>query len=281
MQVQIRNEFLTVTIDEMGAQMLSIVDKDGYERLWNGKESYWKGRAPILFPIAGALKENAYYLDGKRYEMPKHGYVRNLLWKLEDCDGNSATFLITEKHPGFPFDYELRARYTLEGSSIRVTYQVNNTGNESFWYSVASHEGFATPGGISNYYIHFEKTECLERQILQGSLLTHHSEVIHSATDKLRLSDQLFTKDALVFLNLKSRTVTLESDLHLRKIRIEYPECGVLLLWMVPGAEYICIEPWENAPDFVDSDMQIINKAGCSSLGPGERKEHIHTITVI
>ena len=71
--VTIRNEYLTVDISTLGAQMQSIRDADGIERLWQGDPAFWAGRAPILFPMAGGLREDCYYLNGERYEMPKHG----------------------------------------------------------------------------------------------------------------------------------------------------------------------------------------------------------------
>lgn len=47
------------------------------------------------------------------------------------------------------------------------------------------------------------------------------------------------------------------------------------------GADYICIEPWINAPDFVDSDMHIAHKPGCLCLKPGEKVSRSHVITVL
>ncbi|MDY3816081.1 MAG: aldose 1-epimerase family protein, partial [Candidatus Limiplasma sp.] len=76
--ITLRNEALTVTISSLGAEMQSIRDARGRERLWQGDPAVWKGRAPILFPIAGGLKDDGYFLNGKRYDMPKHGYVRQL-----------------------------------------------------------------------------------------------------------------------------------------------------------------------------------------------------------
>lgn len=281
MQTTIGNEWITVVIDEMGAQMLSIRDRNGVEWLWNGEERYWKGRAPILFPIAGALKEDAYYLRGKRYEMPKHGYIRSLPWKLESRDQTSAVFSIREKHPGFPFDYTLQAKYELIGPEIAITYTVTNLGEDIFYYGIGSHEGFALSGPLSDYRVHFEETECLACQTLEGSLMTHEAVILAQDTNTLALSEELFAEDALVFLNLKSRAVTLESKAHTRKLRVEYPGCGVLLLWKVPDAGFLCIEPWENAPDYIDSDMQISRKPGCTCLNPGQTATHSHRIQLM
>ena len=155
----IRNQELTVTISSRGAELQSILDKNGFERLWQSDPAFWTGRAPLLFPMAGGLKEDCYYLDGERYEMPKHGYVCQLEWTLEQSTETSAVYLMTEKHPGFPFDYELRACYELDGSALKVSYRVSNAGDRTFWFGTGAHEGYATPGGLENYIIEFDETE--------------------------------------------------------------------------------------------------------------------------
>ena len=50
MQHTIRSDGLTVTIDELGAQLMSITAGDGTEYLWSGGPAYWRNRAPNLFP---------------------------------------------------------------------------------------------------------------------------------------------------------------------------------------------------------------------------------------
>ena len=279
--ITISNSHLTVSINTLGAQMMSIKDAGGFERLWQGDPAFWAGRAPILFPMAGGLKEDCYYLNGQRYEMPKHGYVRQLEWTLESQTEESAVFLMTEKHPGFPFDYELRACYTLRDNAVSVAYRVSNCGESTFWFGIGAHEGYATPGGLEAYTIEFDETECLANYVLDGNLIKTEPVIMAEATDKMPLKTEYFAVDALVFRTLKSRGITLTTPLHDRKLRVDFPGHDVLMFWTKPGAEYICIEPWVNAPDFVDSDMQIEHKPGCLCLKAGETVERTHVITVM
>lgn len=277
----IRNSHLTVTISSRGAELQSIKDANGVERLWQGDPAYWTGRAPILFPVAGGLKDDCYYLDGERYEMPKHGYVRQLEWTLESASESSAVFLMTEKHAGFPFAYELRACYELHENALRVAYHVSNRDSRTFWFGIGAHEAYATPGGLEAYTIEFDEPECLANYPLEGNFIKRETVVMAENAKTLPLKTEYFAVDALVFRGLRSHGVTLTSKLHDRKVRVDFPEHGVLMFWTKPGAEYICIEPWINAPDFVDSDLQIEHKPGCRRLAPGETAEIAHTITIL
>ena len=277
----LHNEQLTVTISSLGAELQSIKDSNGVERLWQGDPNFWKGRAPILFPMAGGLKEDCYHLDGQRYEMPKHGYVRQLEWQLEQADETSATYLMQEKAPGFPFDYALHVSYRLEGNQVIVNWQVDNQDSRVFYFGMGAHEGYATPGGLEDYAIEFDEEETLVNHQLHGNLIDPEGQVMAEHIRRFPLKEEYFAVDALVFTDIKSRGVTLVSQNHNRKVRVDFPEHDVLMFWMKPGAEYTCIEPWLNAPDTLDSDMQIEHKKGCIRLAPGQSVQRHHMIAIL
>ncbi len=278
--VTIRNQALTVRISPIGAEIQSIVDANGVERFWQGDPTYWTGRAPILFPVAGGFRGDGYRLDGQWYPMPKHGFVRKLPWRVAAQKEDSVTFAVSDKNPGFPFDYELRAHFTLAGDALTVTYEAQNTGNKPFWYSIGSHEAYATPEGIEQYELVFDETETFVHSVLDGNLIRHETVTVAENTNILPLKYEYFAVDALVLRTLKSRGVTLRSRLHGRTVRVAYPGRDVLMLWTKPGAGYLCIEPWCNAPDFVDADERIDHKPGFMRLSAGETRSHAHVITV-
>ena len=275
--ISIQNHYLHVEISTRGAELQSIRDSSGNERLWQGDPAFWTGRAPIMFPICGGLREDAYYLDGQRYSMPKHGFARKTEWQTEECSSERAVFLLTETHPGFPFRYELRAIYQLLENSLKVTYAIRNLDNRTFCCSVGSHEAWATPDGLESYSIEFEQPEQLANYPPIGNLLPREPVILGENVHELPLKTDYFAVDALVFPHLKSRAVTLKKQ-DKKVLRVSYEGMSVLLLWTKPGANYICIEPWCSTPDYVDSDMQIRNKPGILTLAPGTAAERTHRI---
>ena len=275
--ISIQNQYLHVEISTRGAELQSIRDSSGNERLWQGDPAFWTGRAPILFPICGGLREDTYYLDGQRYSMPKHGFAKISEWQTENISSDRAVFLLTEMHPGFPFRYELRAIYQLVENSLKVTYAIQNLDDRTFCCSVGSHEAWATPGGLESYSIEFEQPEQLANYSPIGNLLPRGPVILGENVCELPLKTEYFAIDALVFPHLKSRAVTLKKQ-DKEELRVSYDGMDVLLLWTKPGANYICIEPWCSAPDYVDSDMQIRNKPGILTLAPGKETERTHLI---
>ena len=50
----LENDFLKVTIDDHGAELVSIYDKEkDREVIWQGDPRFWGRHAPVLFPNVG------------------------------------------------------------------------------------------------------------------------------------------------------------------------------------------------------------------------------------
>lgn len=279
--ILLKNDFLTVDISTMGAEIQSVLDKDGTERIWNGDAQFWTGRAPVLFPFAGGMKDDYFLYRGKKYAIAKHGFARRKEFKAETVTENSATFLLDEPVADYPFDYALRLRYTLEGNAIKVDYIVSNNGNDHMYYSVGCHEAYMAPGGVENYRLVFDKEETLLNYPLEANCVGHVPEQLTCNEKVLPLKEEYFAVDALMFLEVNSRGVTLENSLNEKKVRVDFPGFDYLLVWKKPNAPYVAIEPWHNAPEFVDAGHELITKTGIVHLFAGEEKTHTHLITFI
>ncbi len=280
-QLVISNEYISVTISARGAEMQSI-NKGGKEILWDGNPEVWAAHAPVLFPICGGLKEDKFILDGKEYTVQKHGYARFEEFEVEYSDKEKAVFLLRsneESLKNFPFEYELRIIYTLDGCKVNIEYNVKNLSKGDMYFSIGSHEGYACPEGIEEYSIVFDKCEDLDSSILDGNLLEYNTVNVGKNTCELPLRYEYFAVDALVFLSLKSRKLSLKNKATGETVGVEFDGADYLLLWTKPGAKYICIEPWSGIPDFVDSDFDITNKKGITKLGANDTYVKKHSIT--
>lgn len=277
--ITLHNEQLTVQVSTMGAELQSIRDAKGVDRLWNGDPVIWSGRAPIMFPVCGGYKDDLYLMDGEPYPMTKHGFAKLNEWKIESVSDIEATFLLDIKTPGFPFNYAFRTTYSLKGNQLSIRFNVKNNDTRVFWYGIGSHEAYATPEGVENYTVCFEKKEDLLVNELVGNLIKPEPYLLKEGVTELDLDPEFFKIDALVFRGLKSRSVTLKSKLHDRIVRVDFDGMDVFMIWQKYKAGYVCLEPWTNAPDTLDTDQQIEHKPGMIRLAPGEEDTRIHTIT--
>ncbi len=280
--IHLKNELLEVAVSEKGAELRSIV-KDGYEVMWSGDACVWGRTAPVLFPTLCALRDGTYTLEGKRYRMPKHGFVRDAWFSVEEKCADSVTLLYEENEETlavYPFAFAFRVTVRLLGSSVAVTYRVTNKNEKEMYFSVGAHEAYATPEGIEDYDILFPQTEDLSTILLDGGLLSRHKMLIAKNTDFLPLYEKYFILDTLIFENLRSREVTLRNRKTERAIHVAFPDCDYLALWHAPSAGYLCIEPWSGLPDYADHNYDLTEKAGILSLAARGEYKNTHIITV-
>ena len=279
-QLILSNKIIKATFSTKGAELIS-VKKDGKEKIWIGDPDVWAGQAPILFPICGGLKDDKYIYEGKEYTLQKHGYGRFVEFEVESHSDTKLVFLHrfdSETLSQFPFHYEPRVIYTLENSALKVDYNVKNLGENSMYYSIGAHEGYYCPEGIEEYSVIFDKDENLDSNILNGNLLEYETINVGKNTCELPLKYEYFAVDALVFLNLKSRKVSLKNRKTGEEVGLEFEGHDFFLLWTKPGAKYICMEPWCGCQDFVDANYDFMNKKGIIRLSGIEEKTKTHKI---
>lgn len=281
--INLKNEFLSVDISEMGAELKSIRYL-GVEYLWEGRGEVWAGSAPIMFPICGGLRDDKYTYKGKEYTLPKHGYAKTSLFEVESYNDVSVTFLhksSKETLKNYPFEYELRVSYALDAKSLKSSYEVKNLTSGDMYFSLGSHEGYYTPEGIEDYDVIFPEEETLSAYVLYGNLLSSQRLPIIKESKVLPLYDKYFTIDALVFKDLKSRTATLRNRKTGRALQVDFPNADYFLLWHKPASPYICLEPWAGVQQPVDSSYDITEKEGIIKLGAGEEYSFAHSITIL
>lgn len=280
-KVIISNDILKVTINSFGAEMESVL-KDGKEKIWDGNPEIWSGHSPVLFPICGGLKDNKFIFDGKEYILGKHGYARTSEFEIESVQSDRAVFKLSsneETLKKYPFKYDFRITYSLEGSKIKVEYALSNKGEGDMYFSVGAHEAYACPEGIEEYSVIFDEEENLDAADLDGSLLKHTTTSWGKGIKELALKQEHFVPDALVFLDLKSRGVILKNRKTKEEIKVKFEGFDYFLIWTKPGAKYVCLEPWCGIPDFVDSTYDLTKKRGILKVMPNDTLKKEHTIT--
>ena len=273
---------IKVSISEFGAEIKSIVFC-GKEYMWDSDPKFWAQSAPIMFPICGGLKGGKYVLDGKEYEMGKHGFAKLNQFTVESKTENSVTMLLknnemTEK--AFPFSFEFRVIFEAIDNSLKVTYETTNTDTKTMWCTVGSHEAYACPEGIEAYDVVFPERETLYAYGLNGDIVTDYTKLIIEDSNVLPLKDEYFYLDALVFRNLKSRSAKLVNRENGRSVNVDFDGFDYFVIWHKYTAPYICLEPWCGIPDVAGSSYDITKKEGMYSIPAGDKLTKTHTITV-
>ena len=142
----IENECLKIGVKEFGCELTSVYSKvNGCEYLWQGNPEYWAGQSPILFPIVGRLIDDKYCLNGKEYEMPKHGFARKMDWTFEGADDTSMTFRLSETEDTlaiYPYHFDVIVKFSVEGNKLTVSHDIVNKNDDVMYCSLGAHPAF-------------------------------------------------------------------------------------------------------------------------------------------
>ena len=287
----LKNDKLEISIKKKGAELCKITSvKNKTDFMWHADPDVWGSYAPNLFPIIGALKENTYNFENKKYELPKHGFVRhNKSIILQEQTENGLSFKLTSNAASlknYPFKFEFLMTYTLADNTIEVKHTIKNLDTKTMYFSVGGHPAFKCPvfenEDYEDYTLEFETTENSNRHCInmENGLISSKTEAVFNNTNTLPLTHDLFNKDALVFKDLKSRSVTLKSNKNGAILSVSYPDFPYLGIWAKPNGNYICIEPWLGIADPETTNQNLIEKEGVLSLDANKTFEAAYTIEI-
>ena len=272
--------------------MLNSLNKNNTEYLWQGDAKYWAGQAPVCFPITGVLPNGEMEAFGKRCTMKRHGVARINPFEVLEQHKNCVTFVQRSDENtkrDFPFDYELKIKYTINGDTVTNEYIVTNTGEDKLPFVIGGHPAFNCP--LSNgekfedYKVVFDKN--ITKPCLRPN---HHTGLVNvfekfdemHGGDTLSLVHELFEeKDALIFENCEAKSATLIGKSG-KGVKIEFQDMNNLLIWSAVGnAPFVALEPWTGLASCNDEDGLFEHKRGMTVLEKDETASFKFKITMI
>lgn len=286
----LENDQCRVRVNAHGAELSSLVRKDfaDLEYLWQADAAVWARHAPVLFPIVGRLPEDTYLHQGQPYRLPQHGFARDRAFELVRESATEVQLRLRDDEQSravFPFAFELRITHRLEGSTVRVIWEVlNPVPDAELLFSIGAHPAFRCPllpgETFEDYDFRFDHPVTIERHLLSGGLLTGQTETVLTDAAELPLTYALFAQDALVLKHYDFTRVTLASRRGPRQVQMQFDGFPYLGLWTKgPGAPFVCIEPWQGIAGSVGGPVELADKEGILTLAPGATFRAEYTIT--
>ncbi len=142
------------------------------------------------------------------------------------------------------------------------------------YFSLGAHPAFNIPVGngveFSDYYLEFEKEETGEVKTFNGTLISSQKRVKAFEGKRLNLDINTFANDALIIENPNSSVVYLKNSKNNKGIKFEYKGFKYIAFWNKPGAEYICLEPWNGISDFDNASGNLKEKIGIEKIEKAE-----------
>ena len=263
---------LNIEIKNEGAELTSI-KFNNKEMLHNG-EKFWDRQSPILFPTVGRLRDNQTIINDKKYEIPQHGFAKDMEFELIQETENSKTYLAKSNEETlkmYPFKFELYTKYIVNENNLTVEYKVINKDNKEMLFGIGGHPGFKLDMPQEEYYFELglEEDE-VEFMEVEGNYISNKpAKNILKKNKIIEITKDTFINDAIMMKKLKSNTIALKQKKDNKKIlEFTFEEFPILAIWSMPEAPFICLEPWFNYADRVKETGYFKDKEGVITLNP-------------
>ena len=293
----IKNDKICAGIDLHGAELTSLKRQDSDEELiWTADKDYWGRHAPMLFPIVGKVWNGQYRVGDKIYNLPQHGFARDLNFTALCQDTDCVTLALESNEDTlkvYPYKFRIEATYRLEDSTLVVEWRIKNPGSEAMYFQIGAHPGFNYRDFDKNDFIHgyfrlAQGEEPVNRliigQLTSEGYRSENAGMIELDSDAmLPITPGLFAGDALVLEEHQIDQVILYDKDCTPYIALETEDAPVWGLWSPPGknAPFVCIEPWMGRCDVEGYDGDISGRDYINKLEAGKSTAFTYRITVV
>ena len=284
--ISISSNSLTASIDTMGAQLMSL-RKGESEYLWQGDSNWWPRRAPILFPIVGVLKGGEAESAEGTISLARHGLARLNQFEVVEQSPSSVTLQLKsteETRKSYPYDFELKLIFSVDGDTLTQTYEVTNPANVVLPFTLGAHPAFNIPipgveaASLDQYHLLFTRSWTSYGPSITDEGLCDYatSQRLVVDSDTLPLSWELIDREKTITLeDVPDRRITLaanaEAPSEAHGIQMDFEGFDYLGIWSAaPGCPFVALEPWCGIADTVDCDGIFEHKPGIISLEPGQ-----------
>lgn len=256
---------------------------DGFE---TGKERPSGSGIPILFPFPGRIARARFQWRGREYQLTEadgrgnaiHGFVHTRPWRVVEQSDSRVVgqFQAALDDPdileSWPADFRITADYSLQDGVLKMSYRVENPGDQDLPWGLGTHPYFRLPlgGGVTE--------DCLiqvpvsTQWQLQDLLPTGRTEPGRSQvlTGGVRFAKAEFDDvfGGLLFTDRKA-TAFIDDPDGARLSMTFSDEFQYCVVYTPPHREAVCMEPYTCVPNPFELESNRI-EAGLNVLGPGE-----------
>ena len=276
---------LTAAIAIRGAELKSL-RQAGTEFIWQADPQWWNFSAPMLFPIVGRLPDGRIAHGDGTLTIPPHGFARDLPFTVREAAPSQVTLRLAadaQTRAIYPFAFELTVSFTLGDAGLEQRVAVCNQDIVPMPASFGFHPGFRWPVRGARRDGHTVRFDSVQT----GAPLRHDKAgwlIGPSTFDsgvKLRhaftLDDSLFADGAMVFNPVQGQGLQY-ADAEGPLMELRWTGCRQLGIWTLPGAPFICFEPWHGHANPAGYSGSLMDKPGSFQLLPGEARAFSMTL---
>lgn len=280
--ITLENKDLSISVNLQGAELSSIYGKEEKrEYLWEKDEQFWNRYSPILFPNVGKTYGNIMRIEGQSYPTKQHGFARDRKFELISKTDDSLKFSLKADEKTlevYPYVFELILGYTLKENRVIVSYEIINQDDQDMYYTIGAHPAFRIPFdqasgenlNYGEYSLYFGPKDRLQYLLADPVNGCARSELYDMKLDHgmYKIGEHSFDFGARIF-DHQIEEVTIIAPDGKQLLTLHSPSFPSYGIWSVPGAKFICLEPWLGRCDDVGFQGELKEKPMVNHLKKG------------
>lgn len=258
----------------------------------------WSGQAPLLFPFVGGLSEQIYAWQGKKYHMPKHGFLRERLFTLQKDktyqNAEEACICLAYKSTKddlaiYPFPFAVEAYFYLHNHSLKQELKITNLAKTKMYFACGFHPAFNLPKSlgrsVNDFALRFINKDQLEHLQLDFASGLQKTEVPHTMPlirQNWNWQADDFDRDCW-FFQTSGSDIELVSKVKQKTLLHLQSDLNILGVWQPyaaeTGANFICLEPWSSSVGPLNKLAELSAWPDRLSLEPEQSYTATYTVT--
>ncbi|MBL1210645.1 aldose epimerase [Geminocystis sp. GBBB08] len=209
-----------------------------------------RGGIPILFPICGNLPDNIFHYQNQQYILKQHGFARDLPWEvISQSTDTSAKLVLALKSNAetlkvYPFEFELKFTYKLEGNKLTIEQLYENKSGEKMPFSVGFHP-----------YFYCNDKSKLKLEIPAVEYTNKSGDKTYPFYGELDYSEEEID---IAFTTINAQKTSFLDGKRNLKVDISYSNLfSTLVLWTLKDKDFICVEPWSSPRNSINTGEQL------------------------
>jgi galactose mutarotase-like enzyme len=217
-----------------------------------------RGGNPILFPFVAR-----HYVDGELgkwrdangvvREMPMHGFAREMPFEIVEQSAKVLRMRLTptaQTHEYYPFDWTFDVIYELNGSTLRLSFETENRGEERMPYYPGHHFYFAVDHTQRDAWTIDTPCQTWGRIDSAGTLNFEAAQEVQTTLSDPNLVDRFhldFTQPCVTLTNKATdQTIDIGWEPHYSSLWKD------VTTWTQSNeSDFFCVEPWLGLPNAI------------------------------
>ena len=264
--VTIESDTLRAQVQICGGALYTITDKVKNKQLmWEGEQGLWSDRDHVMFPFVCRRVDGKYLDGGVEYEMPLHGFVRDMDFTVTQKSENAVKLTVSFNENTlkmYPHEFELSVLYTIVCDELTIEYEIKNLDGKQMYFSFGGHLGLKATtdgnGDTKGNYITFNPPLDTIYNLEKGAY-TYAPEKCEPF-GKCEVDKAFFQKYGTLILGTKDGLTATYETAQNDKILFTLPS-PIIALWADDNkGGFCCVEPWWGLPDSLPLKREISQK---------------------